>query len=210
MNYQQWKALLAQEARAIAENQPENLDILLGDSISLWFPTHLLPPERTWLNQGISGETTEGLLNRLDLLDQTQPETIFLMIGINDVLRGIDDETILENQEAIIRYLQANHPNTLLVVQSILPHAAENSTWEGRDRLLEIPNQRIRRLNEELRAIATRENAEFLDLYPLFADGNGNLQSALSTDGLHLSEQGYLVWRTAIEMYRQTHSELTH
>jgi lysophospholipase L1-like esterase len=203
LTYKQWVDLLAQEAKAVAENNPENLVILLGDSISLWFPTHLLPINRTWLNQGISGETTARLLERLDLFDETQPQTIFLMIGINDLIRGADDDTILANQAEIIHYLKNVHPQTQIVVQSVLPHAAEAATWEGRDRLLEIPNSRIRHLNQELKEIATTEDADYLELYPLFADGKGNLQPTLSTDGLHLNEQGYLVWRTALEMYSQ-------
>ncbi|HEY9612561.1 GDSL-type esterase/lipase family protein, partial [Allocoleopsis sp.] len=77
-------------------------------------------------------------------------------------------------------------------------HSARNATWEGRDRLLAIPNRRIRDLNERLRAIAKEENVTYLDLYPLFADADGNMKTELSSDGLHLNPQGYLVWRNAL------------
>ena len=63
--YQQWIAVLEQEAAAAIENPPERLDILAGDSLSLWFPSDLLPADRSWLNQGISGEISAGLLSRL-------------------------------------------------------------------------------------------------------------------------------------------------
>ena len=202
-NYQQWVALLEQEAEVMVKQKPEDLAILLGDSISLWFPNEMLPTQRTWLNQGISGETTAGLLNRLDVLDQTQPEIIFLMIGINDVIRGITDETILANQRLIIRYLRRNHPQAKIIVQSILPHSGENATWEGRDRLLEIPNSRILEINQRLKAIAESEDAIYLDLYPLFADTEGNLKMELSTDGLHLNPQGYLIWHYALQVTDQ-------
>lgn len=207
LTYQQWVELLAQEATAAATNQPERLTVLLGDSLSLWFPINLLPGQQSWLNQGISGETTAGLLDRLALLEQTQPQTIFVMIGINDLIRGVDDKTILANYRNIIRSLRRSHPQSQIVVQSILPHAAAESTWEGRDRLLNLPNDRIRQLNQRLEAIATQQKVSYLNLYPLFADQDGNLQMLLSTDGLHLNEQGYLVWRTALEMYRQELSE---
>ncbi|HBY81602.1 MAG TPA: lysophospholipase [Cyanobacteria bacterium UBA11148] len=203
LNYQQWVALLEQEAQVIAEQKPEHLAVLLGDSISLWFPNELLPPDQKWLNQGISGETSAGLLNRLELLDQTQPEVIFVMIGINDLIRGIKDETLLANQQLIIRYLQRVHPQAQIVVQSVLPHSAEKATWQGRDRLLEIPNRRIRDINQRLKAIAKAEGVIYLDLYPMFADTKGNLKSELSTDGLHLSPQGYLVWHYALQLFNQ-------
>ncbi|MDX2216376.1 MAG: SGNH/GDSL hydrolase family protein [Oculatellaceae cyanobacterium bins.114] len=201
LTYDQWVELLAQEARVVAVNQPPRLTVLAGDSLSLWFPSQLLPTERTWLNQGISGETSGGLLKRLEVFDQTRPETIFVMIGINDLIRGVEDEQILDNYQQIIRHLSAAHPRSQIVVQSILPHAAELATWEGRDRLLRVPNQRIRHLNQELAAIAHQEGAYFLNLYPLFANNQGNLRIDLSTDGLHLNPQGYLVWRTALELY---------
>lgn len=198
LNYQQWVNLIGREAEIAAVQQPQHLSILLGDSLSLWFPTELLPADRYWLNQGISGETSAGLLNRLELIDQTQPEVIYVMIGINDLIRGVRGQTILANQELIVRYLRRVHPKTKIVIQSILPHSAEEATWEGRDRLLAIPNTRIQELNERLKAIAEAEGAIYLDLYPLFADANGNLKTELSTDGLHLSPQGYLVWRNAM------------
>ncbi len=198
LNYQQWVALLEKEADVMATQQPKHLGVLVGDSLSLWFPNELLPPHRTWLNQGISGETSAGLLNRLELLDKTQPEDIFVLIGINDLIRGVKDETILANQEVIIRYLRRVHPQAKIVVQSILPHSGEEATWEGRDRLLKIPNSRIQEINQKLKAIAQKEGVVYLDLYPLFADADGNLKTELTTDGLHLSGEGYLVWRSAL------------
>ena len=87
LSYQDWIGILGREAKAKASQQPQNLSIIAGDSLSRWFPDHLLPQERIWLNQGISGETSSGLLKRLSLFDQTQPGIIFVMIGVNDLLR---------------------------------------------------------------------------------------------------------------------------
>jgi lysophospholipase L1-like esterase len=202
--YQDWVTILAQEAQAIADRQPEQLTILAGDSISLWFPPDILPPEFQWLNQGISGETSEGLLARLSLFDKTQPRRIFVMIGINDLIRGIDPAVVLDNQQAIIQDLKQQHPQAQIIVQSILPHAGEQSTWEGRDRLLQIPLTRIQSINQQLAAIAQQEGVDYLDLYPLFADAAGFLLPQLTTDGLHLSVEGYWVWRTAIQTFLAT------
>ena len=203
LNYQQWVSLLEQEAQVTAAQKPEHLAILMGDCISLWFPNELLPSDQAWLNQGISGETSAGLLNRLEVVDNTKPEVIFVMIGINDLIRGVKDETILANQQLIISYLRHVHRRSKIVVQSILPHGGEKVTWEGRDRLLAIPNSRIQELNQRLKAIARKEGVIYLDLYPLFADDEGNLKRDLSSDGLHLSRQGYLVWHNALLVLNQ-------
>ncbi len=201
--YEQWVEQLKREANAVAANSPEHLSILVGDSLSLWFPAELLPREQIWLNQGISGEVSTGLLKRIKLFDITQPDQIFVMIGINDLIRGVDDTTLLNNYREIIRDLRWVHPDTQIVVQSILPHSGKQSNWEGRDRLLKISNERIRNLNRELKLIAEEEGADFLDLHPLFTDADGNLQMELSTDGLHLNNKGYLVWSSALKLYNK-------
>lgn len=202
-SYEEWVAQLQREADAIAENQPPRLSVLAGDSISLWFPSDLLPTERHWLNQGISGEISSGLLNRLDVFEQTDPETIFIMIGINDLIRGIGDETIVANQTLIVQDLKEMHPNAQIVLQSILPHGAEQATWEGKEQLLEVPNHRIQTLNERLKIVADQEDIYYLDLYSLFSNAEGNLRPELTTDGLHLNSEGYLVWRSAIQLFSQ-------
>jgi lysophospholipase L1-like esterase len=200
LNYGEWLTQLQREAQIAAERSPQHLTVLAGDSISLWFPSELLPSERYWLNQGISGETSAGLLKRLDLFQQTQPTTIFVMIGINDLLRGTADQSLLANQEQIIQSLRQTHPKSQIVVQSILPRAAE-SDWEGRDRLLAIPNPRIQQLNRQLETLARQSGVYFLDLYPLFATPEGDLRPEFTTDGLHLSYQGYQTWRIALQVY---------
>ncbi len=203
LNYQQWVDLLGQEIATMAAKNPDHLTLLLGDSLSLWFPAELLPGRRVWMNQGISGEKTYSLLTRLHLLDVADVDTIFLMIGINDLIWGQSDQQVLANYVKIMDHLASHHPDTEIVVQSILPHGAETSTWESRHLLLELPNERIRAMNQALEAIATDYGAHYLELYPIFANGEGNLRPDLTTDGLHLNREGYLVWRAAISLYSQ-------
>ncbi len=207
LTYGQWVKLLEREAKVVAEKKPDRLAILMGDSLSLWFPPELLPPEHYWLNQGISGETTAGLLQRLNLIDQTQPQTIFLLIGINDLLKGLSDEVLLQNWQQIVTDLRQSHPKSRLVVQSILPHMGETASWEGKERFRLVPNDRIRQLNRQLKTIAQNSGADYLDLHPLFTDERGNLRAEFSTDGLHLSFQGYQTWRSALQIYGQLRPE---
>jgi len=201
LNYRQWVDILKKEAKVAANKRPPRLSILVGDSLSLWFPPQLLPEGKNWLNQAISGETSNGLLKRLDLFDRTQPEVVFVMIGINDLIRGISDEVILDNQRQIMSYLRRMHPTAQIVVQSILPHGGEETTWEGREKLLTVANSRIRQLNQQLQGVAVNEGVKYLDLYPLFTSQQGNLRREFTTDGLHLSAEGYIVWRSALQIY---------
>ncbi|MBW4579066.1 MAG: lysophospholipase [Tildeniella nuda ZEHNDER 1965/U140] len=217
LTYEQWVSLLGQEAKVAAESHPKQLTILAGDSLSLWFPPELLPTENVWLNQGISGETSIGLLRRLKLFDQTQPDTVFVMIGINDLIRGSNGETLLANYREIVLHLKAAHPQAQIVVQSILPHAGSRLLrspvisasqggysavpWESP--LALVSNNDIQKLNQALAAIAAEADVDYLELYPYFTDSNGDLSAELSTDGLHLSVKGYQVWRSRLQTYAQ-------
>ncbi|HEY9811224.1 MAG TPA: SGNH/GDSL hydrolase family protein [Halomicronema sp.] len=187
--YQDWKYLLKQEAKAISRGQGANqLNVLIGDSLSLWFPSERLPAGSLWLNQGISGDNTTGILQRINTLNQTNPHSIYLMAGINDLRQGETDADILWNLRQIVRRLRQNHPQTRIILQSILP-----------TRFAAIPNSRIQKLNKQLAMIAAEEQASYLELERYFSDEQGNLRRELTTDGLHLNARGYAVWEWALQ-----------
>lgn len=189
LTYEDWKSLLASEAKALAEGQGENrLSILVGDSLSMWFPREKLPAGKLWLNQGISGDTASGVFKRLAAFSATRPDAIYLMVGINDLRKGASDEAILRNHRRIIHRLRRNHPSAQIIVQSILP-----------TRLTTISNNRIRHLNAQIALIAKQEGANYLNIHHWFTDVEGNLSLDLTTDGLHLSPNGYQVWQSALQ-----------
>ncbi|MGG6267688.1 GDSL-type esterase/lipase family protein [Leptolyngbya sp. AN03gr2] len=203
LTYQDWVDLLSKEAKAMIKKKPDRLIVLAGDSLTLWFPQDLLPTNYTWLNQGISGETTSGLAKRLKLFDQAKPKAIFAMVGINDLLRGRSDQDVLDDQEDIINRLKKSHPKAKIVIQGLLPRAKESITAANATQVEALSNDRIFQFNRRLAALADQTGVEFLDLQGLFSDSEGFLRSELTTDGLHLSTQGYLVWRSAIQTFNQ-------
>ncbi|MGB3136867.1 MAG: GDSL-type esterase/lipase family protein [Nodosilinea sp.] len=204
LDYEQWVALLAAEAEAVVAIDAPRQNILLGDSLTLWFPADMLPGRKTWLNQAISGESSGGLRDRLHLLDRTKPEAVFIMVGINDLIWGGSETDLVYNVRMIINHLHRTHPRTQVVVQSILPHGGEMATWEGRDRLLSVSPELVHTVNAQLEAVAAETDVVFLNLYPLFVNGDGYLRADLTTDGLHLNQDGYLVWRTALALLNET------
>jgi lysophospholipase L1-like esterase len=201
--YEQWLDVLGKEAGAMAKAKPEHLTVLLGDSLSLWFPSEMLPSDRVWLNQGVSGENSAGLMKRLKLLDELQPETILLMVGINDLIKGTSDEQILDNYRQIIKTLKEKHPKTAIVVQSVLPHGGDRVGTVDREQVLQVSNERIYQFNQKLSGLTAEAEVYFLNLHPLFTDADGLMQADLSTDGLHLKRQGYFVWRSAFQLFSQ-------
>jgi lysophospholipase L1-like esterase len=185
--YSQWKKLLSQEAKMMAVGQGLNrLTVILGDSQALWFPIDRLPKDRFWLNQGISGDTTAGVLKRVSAFSLARPDTIHIMVGINDLRKGKTDKEILSNLQQIMQKLRQDHPTAQIFVHSILP-----------TRLAAIPSSRVRWLNYNISALTKQESVNYLNLQPAFTDADGNLRRTLTTDGVHLNAQGYQVWQTA-------------
>ncbi len=186
--YDEWKGLLKQEANAIAAGQGSNrLTVVIGDSLSMWLPPELLPHDRFWLNQGISGDTTGGILKRLNAFANTNPDTIHLMAGVNDLKNGASDHEILTNLNRIMAQLRQQHPHARVVVHSILP-----TRWEN------IPSHRVRSLNTRIAQLTDYHQLDYLDLHPSFSNHTGNLRQELTTDGLHLNQLGYQVWQLAL------------
>jgi lysophospholipase L1-like esterase len=186
--YEQWRDLLSAEARAVANGQGTNrLAVIIGDSLSVWLPSDRLPTNQLWLNQAISGDTTQGVLQRLSDFDDTRPDVIYVMAGVNDLKQGHSDAYILWNFQKIVRRLQQAHPEARIVLQSILPTRAP-----------QIPNHRIAGLNRQLAAIARHYAVYYLDLHSQFAASDGQIQPQYTTDGIHLTDRGYLTWQGSL------------
>ncbi|MGF1458518.1 MAG: GDSL-type esterase/lipase family protein [Leptolyngbyaceae cyanobacterium] len=191
--YEDWQRLLAQEARAIAGGQGNNrLEIIVGDSFGLWLPPELLPRDRLWLNQSISGDTTAGILRRVSAFAHTRATTIHLMAGANDLKNGVSESRIVGNLQQTIHLLRQQHPQANIVVYSVLP-----------TRRAEISNDRVRSLNHQLAAMTQQRGVEFRNVHGRFQDAWGHLRPDLTTDGLHLNAQGYRLWQQAILAWAQ-------
>jgi lysophospholipase L1-like esterase len=168
--------------------------IMLGDSITdegEW--TELLGLNVK--NRGISGDTTERILHRLDSILESKPKQVFLMIGINDLMNDGKSVTVtLEQYKKILREFQEKTPNTKVFVQSVLP--VNNKVylyWED--------NNNVVRINSGLKNLAKEFNYEYIDIFSLLLDSENNLDTKYTVDGLHLNGQAYLVWKAVIKKY---------
>lgn len=70
--------------------------VFLGDSITysgLWSEVFL---DKKVANRGVRGDTSEGILNRIDQILSLTPNTVYLMFGINDIAGGAKANDIFE------------------------------------------------------------------------------------------------------------------
>ena len=67
------------------------------------------------INLGVSGNTTEDGLNRINELDQYDPKVVLLLLGGNDAIRQLPIETTFRNLEIIISKIQSRGSIVLLL-----------------------------------------------------------------------------------------------
>lgn len=168
--------------------------LFIGDSLTEWFdlPKHF--PEATILNEGIAGDTSYGVLERLEEILKNSYDKIFLMIGINDVFNGFLKDDIIENQQLIIERIQTHAGNATLIVQSLLP---VNESMLGSPGYL---NTVIRYINKHLKSHCDSRGVIYLNLFPAFLSGN-EMKREYTSDGGHLSEAGYSLWAKKIQAF---------
>ncbi len=177
--------------RSIFQSTPGDAEIvMLGDSLTERGNWQEILPEFKVINRGISSDDSRGVLARLPEVISRHPRHVFLMIGTNDLLQGVEPEIIAEKVEQIVRSLQEAHVSPVL--ESVL-FVGDSLVA---DRYHDI-NPSAQRLNERLRDFARNTNVAFLDLNSTLAP-SGRLASEFTYDGQHLKGEAYLRWRDAI------------
>lgn len=172
----------------------QNDIMFLGNSISDAAEWSELFNDLKVKNRGISGDITAGVLHRLDEVYKRKPAKVFLLIGTNDLARGIKPDSVIKNILWIADLLKEKAPKTQLYVQSIFP---VNEKF-GKFAAHMGKKEEIRAVNKALKENAPAKDYTFLDLYPSLADGAGRLDAAYTNDGLHLTGSGYEKWKQLI------------
>jgi len=157
--------------------------VMLGDSITAWGDWHLLFPPGRVINKGVAGYTTYNILSEIHTTIALRPNSVFLMIGINDLLRGATVEQTFKQYTSIVDELQKNKITVVMQATVECSRPQCGSTVEA-----------VRSLNQKLQAFALARNIQWLDLNPgLTSDAQGLLPK-YTWDGLHLSKAAYLYW----------------
>ena len=175
--------------------------IFIGDSIVEYYPLQeLLGTAKTIVNRGIRGYQTGLLLENLDAhLYGDAVDQIVLLIGTNDIGKDIPMNDALDNLERVIQSIARDYPLSQIKLLSILP---VNEGEEYKQTVYIRTNEKIREWNQAYEALASAYmQVDFVPIYDSLTDSKGQLQSAYTTDGLHLSVAGYQALSDALKTY---------
>lgn len=200
LNAQDWpnfKEFQEANARLPQVKQNEKRVVFMGNSITIgWLQTH---PDffknKPYVNRGISGQTTPQMLVRFraDVVG-LDAAAVVLLAGTNDIARNtgpVTLEMILDNIKSMTEIAQANDIKVILC--SVLP--AFDYPW--RPGL--APNVKIPKLNKMIKRYAEESGAYYLDYFTALEDGNNGMIKEYTTDGVHLTLEGYQVMEPLVE-----------
>jgi lysophospholipase L1-like esterase len=181
------RAAWAEEVR-----QDQGALVFLGDSITQGWGDRL---QREFAgvktaNRGISGDTTRGMLIRMD--DDVlalQPSGVVMLMGTNDLDEEATPKTIAGNVMLIIDRLREHNSDMPIVLCLVMPSSASKNR----------PDEEIRELNRLLRkGVMDNEQVTVLDTWSLFANESGDAKVEEFPDLLHPNDAGYQKWAAAL------------
>jgi len=176
--------------------------VFLGDSITDFFRVNEFFPGVYVKNRGISGDTTDGVLNRLaESVYELSPSKIFLMIGTNDLGNKKSVEYISGNIRKIISEIKRNCPQTKIYLESVYPVSLLKDKKIKKFIVRKRNNRDISRLNDKLKNMADEMEITYIDVYSHLVDGSGNIKTEYTVEGLHLTIQGYSVVADVLRPY---------
>lgn len=176
----------------------KNTDIVfLGNSLTEGGDWVALTGLNNTVNRGIIGDTAEGIDARLSDITSGKPAKIFLLCGVNDISHEIPADSVAMGVVDLVKRIKTESPETRIYLQSLLPI---NNSFGRYKRMIGKENV-VRDVNKYLAAQAPELGVTWINLYPLFTDGEGNLRAELTRDGLHLRPEGYAIWGSIIKPY---------
>lgn len=194
--YDREKATKRENYRILNEEYAlHNQTVLLGDSITDFFNWYELFYDfskvsgQAVYNRGISGDTTDRLLERLDdNVLSINPKNIVLLIGTNDIGRGLPLSMSVENVSKIIEITKEKCPDVNFILQAVYP-----INRGMRDKFEKRSNEKIELMNKEFIKLSEKYGCVWLDITGKLKDETGNLKKEYTYDGLHLNVNAYKI-----------------
>lgn len=170
--------------------------VFMGNSITEgWLKTNPELFSKSYINRGISGQTTPQMLIRFrpDVIE-LQPKVVVILAGTNDIAGNTGHSTlemIMDNLISMSELAKANDIKVILC--SVLP-AFEYPWRAGKD-----PVRNIAALNQMIKKYAIKNNFTYLDYYSAMVDERLGLDSIYTHDGVHPTKEGYNVMQPMVE-----------
>ena len=129
----------------------------------------------------------EGKQSFEEILERKQYDTIYLMLGINEL--GYRFERVEAQYNEILEQIKGAQGEAKIYLCANL-----HVTKEQSERDYIFNNDNINRVNQMIEASADNERTYYLDVNVLFDDEEGNLSTDYSSDSFHVLGRYYTNW----------------
>jgi lysophospholipase L1-like esterase len=143
-------------------------------------------------NLGVNGHTSSDLIrDELPALDALAPAFVSLLIGVNDVVRGVPLDAYAANVEAILDRLLARLASTSVVTVATPDYTVTPAGADYGDRRRQ--HEGIVAANGAMARLSDARGIAFVDIFDLSL-GAATDRSLVAPDGLHPSAAQYALW----------------
>lgn len=179
-----------EKIQLFAQSNLKTKYVMIGDSITAQGVWSELLSTPSVANRGISGETSNQILNRINGILKVKAQKAFILMGANDFSQRKTAEEVYENYIKLVDALKSN--NTAAVIQTTTRcNIDKQPRWK-------TINEEIKKLNKMLQIYASDNGIEFIDLDSSLSDSKGLLDK-YSPDGIHLNLAGFKKWSALIK-----------
>lgn len=167
--------------------------VFLGDSITDFYPLEEFFDDLPVINSGISGNSTDDILNELnDRVIRYNPTKVFLLIGTNDIEYGKKNDEIISNIKIIVKNILKKRPNTKIYIESVYPINNSDDDKIDHGMVGKRDNKTIINLNKKIKKYCEKNDYTYINMYDELLDKDGNLDLKYTKEGLHMSNLGYV------------------
>jgi len=166
-----------------------------SSSVRMWKDVADYFPEFNVINNGFGGSHFSDLIYFYgELIPKYNPDYLFIYEGDNDIADDEKPRKILKEAKSLVGMIQADLPQTKVVLISAKPSVAR---WEY--------SKKYNRLNRKLERLCRKtDNLEFADVWSAMLDENGQVfTDVFLDDNLHMNKKGYDIWGEVIGKFLQ-------
>jgi lysophospholipase L1-like esterase len=148
-------------------------------------------------NPSVTGWTTKDAIDKeLPKFVNSNPNFASLLIGVNDWVQGVDEETFRKHFAYLVDQMLAVLPNKKRLLVVTIPDFGVTPTGHKYSRGRNI-HEGIMQFNRIVTEEARKRGLTVVDIFPL-SKKMGEDRSLVGKDGLHPSAKAYAEWETII------------
>ena len=194
LRFKEEVSLIQKKYDTLWEPNRETIVFTGSSSVRVWNDLQERFPTVQIVNSGFGGSEASDLLTYTDdLILKYKPRKVFIYEGDNDLNSNKKPRSVLSDIKGIVSRIQADQPDTKIVLIAAKPSIAR---WHLK--------RRYKRLNRKIKGLVKKDDhLAFADVWQPMLQGRKVKQDIFINDGLHMNSKGYDIWYTILKPFME-------